>query len=103
MKVYSIKTLLLHFAIASFYIAATSYLFVISKFPNPIGTGLRQWFCVFLHLTITLFIMLTYLGKAKDKRNATLKLFLHLGAIALVLLAWFIFDDPLSKWLWNQR
>jgi hypothetical protein len=103
MKVYSVKTLLLHFAIASSYIAATSYLFVISKFPNPVGTGLRQWFFVFLHFTITLLIMLSFLSKATDKRKATLKLLLHLGAILLAVLALFLLSESLSEWLWSQR
>jgi len=103
MKLYSIKTLLLHLAIASSYVAWTSYLFVIEKFPNPIGTGVRQWFCIFLHLTITLFVMLSYLGKATDKRNATLKLVFHVAAIALTVLLLTVFDNPLSEWLWRQR
>lgn len=103
MKVYGIKTLLLHLAITCAYVAATSYFFVIAHDPNPVGTGIRQWFCIFLHLTITLFTRLSYVGKATDKREATVKLSLHLAAILFAVSTLLLISFPLSEWLWSQR
>jgi len=103
MKLYSIKTLLLHFAIATAYIATTSYFFVIAKDPHPVGTGLQQWMCIFLHFTVTLYILLTFLGKATNRKEVRKKLYLHLAAIVLIVLLLLLFSFPLWEWLWGQR
>ena len=103
MKLYSIKTLLLHFAIATTYVATTSYFFVIAKDPDPIGTGLRQWMCIFLHFNVTLYILLTFLGKATNRKEARKKLWLHLAAVVLIVSLLLLFSNPLWEWLWSQR
>jgi hypothetical protein len=103
MKVYSIKTLLLHLTIAFAYVSTTSYFFVIANQPNPVGTGLQQWLCIFLHLTVTLFMMLSFVGKATDKRDAKIKFCLHLASIVLIISTLLLFSNPLWEWLWLQR
>jgi hypothetical protein len=103
MKAYSLKTFLLHGAIVTIYFAVTSYLFVVGKDPNPIGAGLQQWLCVFLHVTITLFVMLTLLGKATDKKLATRKVVLHTVAIILAVSLYLLFSNPIWDWLWSLR
>ncbi len=103
MKMYSIKALLLHLTLVCTYIAATSYFFGIAKDPNPVGTGLQQWLCIFLHGIVTLFIMLLFVGKATNKRNARVKLYVHLAAIGLIVSTLLLFSQPLWEWLWNQR
>lgn len=103
MKAYSLKTLVLHLAIAVTYLTVTSYLFVIDRDPNPIGTGLQQGLCFFLHLVITLFIMLTYLGRSTDKKGAGKKVLLHTAAIILVAALYTLFSSPVWEWLWSIR
>lgn len=103
MKVYSIKTFFLHLAIAATYLAFTSSLFVVRRDPNPIGAGLQQWLCIFLHVTITLFVMLTFSGRTADKKGAAQKLLLHIAAIVLAIAPYSLFSNPIWNWLWSLR
>jgi hypothetical protein len=103
MSTYSLKVLFLHSGIALAYFAVTDFLFVVAKDPNPIGTGLQQWLCIFLHFTITLFVMLTFLGRAADKRLAIKKVLIHTAAIVLVISVSLFLSNPVWDWLWSLR
>lgn len=98
-----LKTFLLHLVIAATYIAFTSYLFVVRRDPNPIGTGLQQWLCIFLHVTVTLFFMLTLVAKAADKKLAAQKLLIHIAAIILAIAPYSLFSNPIWHWIWSLR
>jgi hypothetical protein len=102
MKSFSIKTLLLHFVIATIYVATTSYFFVIAKDPDPVGTGVRQWLCVFLHFFVTLLITIPS-KKTVDNSVGWTKTLLHLTFIILIVAVYLLFSSLLWQWLWRLR
>ena len=45
-----IKISLLQLVIMVVYLTITDYLFVVSKYPNPIGIGIWQWVLFIIHV-----------------------------------------------------
>lgn len=103
MKVYSLKVFLLHLAIALTYTTWNYYYFVVSEFPDPIGTGLRQWFFTFLHLTITLFVTLTVWSKVEDKKWGRSKFLVNLLSIVSIAIIHLFLSNWIWGWLWALR
>lgn len=103
MQLYALKVFFLHLIVATVYLTAICYEFVIEKDPNPIGAGLKQWVCIFLHLMITLIIMAIVWNKANDKNIARKKFFVHFLAVLFIISASLLISDPLWHWLWSRR
>jgi hypothetical protein len=102
LRSYVIKTLILHLLIFIIYTGITSYQFVAAKYPDPIGTGIRQLFCILLHLIITLVIVAPH-ARTVDKKLGWKKFSIHLLSIILIVILSFLLSTPIWKWLWNMR
>lgn len=103
MNAYTIRVLIMHLVIASIYLSITSYLFVISKQPDPIGAGLRQWFFMVTHLSITIIVFLILLGRATNKQLVKKKFLINCLVISSIIIISILFSDPLWEWLWSMR
>jgi len=103
MKLYTLKVFILHLSIIITYLAVTSYLFVVAKDPDPIGTGLKQWVCMILHLIITLFIMKTRWSKSSDKNLAKKKFWVNFVIIIVLIITNLQLSNFLWEWLWSIR
>lgn len=100
---YIIRSIVLHTIIFSTYMAITSYEFVVAKDPEPIGTGLRQWLCIFFHIAITMMIITGSRSKAKNRKISYKSLLIHLLIIILIISVYNLFESPLTRWLWDLR
>lgn len=85
------------------YSALFSYQFVVAKDPNPIGSGLGELVFMFLHFTTTLFVTLTQLSKAPDKKEAAEKFWINCAIVLLIIAIAVLVDRPISNWLWSLR
>lgn len=103
MNAYTIRILILHLIIASIYLSITSYMFVISKQPDPVGAGLRQWFFMVMHLIITIIVFLILLGKTTNKRLVKRKFLINCLVITFIIIISILFSNPFWQWLWSMR
>lgn len=103
MKKLLVKIFSLHLLVISIYLFVTSYLFITSKDPNPIGIGLLQWILFFLHLMITLLFCLFIPAKGKDKKYENQILVINISAIILWIGVYFILSLKIWELLWSLR
>jgi hypothetical protein len=103
MNAYALRILVLHLTIALIYLSITSYVFVISKQPNPVGTGLRQWFFMFMHLIITIIVFSILLAKATNKPLVKKKFLINCLIVISIIIVSTLFSNPFWEWLWALR
>lgn len=99
----TIVIFLLHFFITVAYLAITGYYFVQRRDPDPIGTGLQQWACIFAHLFITSVVCLVIRNRSKDKKSANRLLWINLLAIVTWLGIYFLMGTPIWDYMWSLR
>lgn len=93
----------LHLIIVASYITVTSWLFVTHPVPDPIATGLQQWLCILLHISITVLICLLKRRTAIDRKKATTTLWLHVVAIVCWIVVYLFLSTPIAAYLWKLR
>lgn len=93
----------LHLIILASYMGVTSWLFVSYPVPDPIATGLQQWLCILVHISITVLICLIKRRTAIDKKKATTTLLLHVVAIVCWIIVYLFLSAPIADYLWKLR
>ena len=101
MKKYFIRCLILHFSICAAYFLATSYEFVATKQPDPIGIGIQQLLCIFLQVIITLGYFMVIPWRGPDRKQYNTKILINIGAIVLAVAVIGSIDELLSDKLWS--
>lgn len=101
MKRYFVRCSILHLAISALYFFATSYEFVVTKQPNPIGVGIQQFLCIFFHVIGTIAYFMIIPWKSGNKKLYNRKLLLNIGAIVLAVAIMATIDAQLSNKLWS--
>jgi hypothetical protein len=97
------KPFTLQLVISLLYLSITSYQFVKSDPPNPIGIGLLQWLLIIVHvLCVTIYYFIKR-GTHIDKQ-ATRQIFLmNILGIIIPNGVCLLFSGPIWHWLWSLR
>ena len=103
MQNYIIRIIAIQFLIILIYIGLTSLEFVVSREPNPVGTGLQTWFLIFGHLLVTIFVGLYVISTSKDKRLARNKLIVGTLSIIVIITIYLCVSGIIDHWLWTLR
>lgn len=93
----------LHFIIIASYMGVTSWLFVSYPVPDPVATGLQQWLCILVHVSVTVLICLIKRRTAINRKKATTTLWLHVVAIVCWIVVYLLLSDQLADYLWTLR
>lgn len=97
-----VRVFLVHAFIAAAYLSYTNYRFVIDSQPNPVGTGIAQWFLMLIHFVVTL-IAVGFLAKGPRIANRAFDWKLHGLIIVLIAATYLLVSKPLWQWLWSLR
>lgn len=103
MRVYWVKPFTMQLVISLLYLSITCYQFVKSEPPNPIGTGLRQWLFIILHI---LCVVIWYFIKKRvhsDRHVARQILLMNILGIIIPFSVYLLFNGAIWKWLWSIR
>lgn len=103
MKNKIVTILILHLAIIVFYISITSYFFVVSKDPNPIGSGFQQVLLIILHVGITFFTCAFIWANSKDKKNARRVFIINICAVIFWVVVYITLSEKIDGYLWTLR
>lgn len=103
MKTRILPIFALHLIILASYMGVTSWLFVSYPVPDPIATGLQQWLCILVHISITVLICLIKRRTAIDRKKATTTLWIHIGAMLSWVVVYLLLSDQIADYLWTLR
>jgi len=97
------KSIGLHLAIAVLYLGLTSYEFVASSYPNPMGVGIQQWLLIFAHIGLTGLVWLIIKHYAKNRKLIRKKMAIQLLIIVGIILLYLCLSGFVDSWLWSFR
>ena len=98
-----IKISLLQLLIMILYLAITDYLFVVSKYPNPIGIGIYQWILFILHIIFTLVLTIYLAKRNSEKKHLKKRAELNVAIVSIFFLIYIASSNPVWNWLWHLR
>lgn len=103
MKPFIFSVTMIHLVIVTLYVGLTSYIFVISKPPNPIGAGIVQWICIILHFLLTPIVAWLLLRKRDTGNVLTTKVLVNVFAVIFWVALFLSVSVALGRWLWSLR
>ena len=98
-----IKISLLQLLIMIIYLAITDYLFVVSKYPNPIGIGIWQWILFTIHVILTLILTIYLARKNSEKKHLKKRAAVNVAVVSIFFLIYIALSNPIWDWLWRLR
>ena len=98
-----IKISLLQLLIMIIYLGITDYLFVISKYPNPVGIGILQWLLFIVQVIFTLILTIYFVRKESAKRYAKKRVAINVAIVSIFFMFYIVISNPILDWLWRLR
>jgi hypothetical protein len=102
MAKYILKMTGVHLFVMLLYLTATSYEFVASPQPNPVGIGIQQWLLFIIQLVATAIIF-GLLPSKMDRSNSSKRLKYNISIVVVLFIFYLLLDNKISSWLWSLR
>ncbi len=84
------------------YISITMIIFVLQRYPNPIGVGIWQTIFILIHFAFILFSLLAEKSNPSQRKRVDM-IIVCFSSLILFLVMYWKFEEDLWQYCWQLR